>query len=169
MTSVDCEKFIWSKKFRAPLCLINHIIQVIQVHVSFFFWDENPVWVKIGRRYLPYACRWSAPFVDILKICKEINGTIRIYIYMYHIPPKEIMNIRNRKIKALNAQFHLLNLMTTSLSTHLPNSFGLPRASVSLVPRWKRSGDYYSALFSIPPLNPEACSGIPVQVTRWRP
>ena len=31
-------------------------------------------------------------------------------------------------MKASNAQFHVLNLMSTNLSTHLPNSFALPRA-----------------------------------------
>ena len=50
-------------------------------------------------------------------------------------------------MKASNAQFHVLNLMATNLSTHLPNSFALPRAlfgphyTVLLGPCGKRSGD----------------------------
>ena len=31
-------------------------------------------------------------------------------------------------MKASKAQFHVLNLMSTNLSTHWPNSFALPRA-----------------------------------------
>ena len=45
-----------------------------------------------------------------------------------HFQPIQMINIRNRKMKASNAQFHVLNLMATNLSTHLPNSFALPRA-----------------------------------------
>ena len=75
-------------------------------------------------------------------------------------------------MKASNAQFHVLNLMSTNLSTHLPNSFALPRAlfgpryTVSLGPCWKHSGECNIGLFSILSPNPEECLVIPVQVTR---
>lgn len=99
----------------------------------------------------------------IAHMCKRVQ---------LHFQPIQIINIRNRKMKVSNAQFHVLNLMATNLSTHLPNSFALPRAlfgphyTVLLGPCGKRSGDCNLALFSIPSPNPEACSGIPVQVTR---
>ena len=53
-------------------------------------------------------------FLNFLKTTAIAFTCTRVQLY---IEPVQIINIRNRKKKASNAQFHVLNLMVTNLLT----------------------------------------------------